>query len=496
MVLSCQSRVVDVVHQLRPYQVGVFNTMVRDKRHLNYMDMGLGKTLVTMTSVMRLEAFPCIIVCPKSAMGVWQEELMKWYGEPSTLYVGKPKQRKEKLKEFANQGHKFIITNYSLIKELGETLGIIRAGKTEGSGTSGNNASRTPHTGTKWRIGALVADEIQLGGLFNHKTQTYKTFKALCKEIDVVYLLTGTPYRKGVIDFFGPLSLVDRERFDSYWKYVNKYCMTIDTGFGKSIERNPKNVVQFRAMLREYASVLKKTDYLHELPGKQRQAIPVEMEGEQKRVYDELTEELYSITDGGELVMTPGVLSLTVRQRQLLVAPQVLGLESRGAAIDTLLEMGGELVEDRKPFVVFTPFRKAVPYIKDALIEKFGRIPVFEITGGLTTDEFTERWQGFQNSRGPGVLICVIKSGASFHATRADTAFFLGYEWDFNQNEQAEDRLYRIGQKNMVNCYYLMHKGTVDEEVGQKLNDKKFTSELILSSEEKFTKMLLGKRER
>lgn len=478
---------------LRPYQKEVYLEMIHKERYLNYLDMGLGKSLVTLLSVMSLKAFPCMIVCNKSAMYVLQDELAKWFEEPAIIYGGTPKQREKQWKEFATYDFKFIITSYRLSEELGQRFGLIDIKKKQGSSKSGNIVASTPPPGTtKWRVGSLVADEIQVGGLFNHKTQTYKIFKQLTKQIPVVYLLTGTPYRRGVIDFYGPLSLVDPNTFDSYWKYVGKYCVTINTGFGKSIERNPKNVVGFRAMLRQYASVLKKTDVLQDLPGKVRQAIQVPMNAEQERVYKELSAELMAFTDAGELLMTPGVLSLMIRQRQMLVAPQSIGLKHRGAAIDTLVEMTEPLVEGGKPFVVFTPFKTAVPYIREALRDEYPTLPTFEITGGLTAEDFGKQWQGFQGvpRNRAAALICVIKSGTSFHATVADTCFFLGYEWDFNQNEQAEDRLNRMGQKKLVTCYYMMHKGTIDEDVVQVLNDKKYGSELVLSNEEQFLKML------
>lgn len=311
-----------------------------------------------------------------------------------------------------------------------------------------------------------------------------------------MFLLTGTPYRRGAIDFFAPLSLIDPKTFDSYWKYVNKYCVTIATPFGKSIERNPKNVGAFRNMLRRYASILKKEDYLHDLPGKIRQMVPIEMDDEQVRVYNQLVEELMALTDTGELIITPSILSMMVRLRQLLVCPQELGLKTRGAAINALLEMSEDMVLNKQPFVVFTPFRKAVHWIATALKEEHPDIEIFKITGGLTPEEFANQWRGFQEYKGnrPRVLICVIKSGASFHATLANTAFFLGYEYDFNQNEQSEDRLYRIGQLKTVTCYYFMHRGTIDEEVARILNDKKYGSQLVLSEEDVFQKMIQARK--
>ena len=87
-------------------------------------------------------------------------------------------------------------------------------------------------------------------------------------------------------------------------------------------------------------------------------------------------------------------------------------------------------------------------------------------------------------------MICVIKSGASFHATEAADCFFAGYEWDFNLNVQSEDRLCRLGQENFVNCNYLLHNGTVDEDVKAKMNDKFDASNWIIGTEEQYQLML------
>lgn len=490
-----QQKVKEVWEILRDYQKEVFTDMVRAKRWLNYLDMGMGKSLVTATAIMYLESFPCIIVCTKSAMGVWQHELNKWFGEEAVIYAGKPKQREGVWKDFSVRGLKFIITNYRLAKELGGRFGIDAATKSKGVRGSGTSASQTPPPGTKRKVGGLIADEIQRSGLFNHKTETYGLFKKLCKDIPAVYLLTGTPYRKGVVDIFGPLSIVAPNKFDSYWKFVDEWCVKLDTGFGASIERTPKNVIAFRAMLRTYASVLKKQDYLHELPGKIRQPIPIELDDEQSKAYHELVEDMYTETASGELIMAPIGIALMVRLRQLLICPQELGLTTKGTAIETILEMSEDLVDDKRPFVIFTPFKAAVKWATKALEEYYPGINVFAITGELTADEFTRTWQDFQNatSGSASVLICVIRSGASFHATVADTAFFLGYEWDPTENEQSEDRLNRMGQQKLVSVYYPMYRGTVDEDVMQRLNDKTYGANLLLSNEAAF-RSIIAKR--
>lgn len=481
----------EVVNKLRPYQKTAFDFMTAQKDYimlanskgtaLQYDDMGLGKTFTTLCCVEALNAFPCIIVAPKFALLVWQDEIQKWLGKYAVIYSGKPKDRMSQWKEFITMGDKFLVTNYALLPEI-----AIR------SGIKLDNARTSVCEPGNFKWGAIIWDEAHMGGLFNHKTASYKVSLKLAREIPTRYVLTGTPFRQGCVDLYGPLSLLDPVKFNSYWKFVNKYCTIIETAFGKEIERNPSNLEGFRALLKQYMVRRLKEDVLLELPGKQRQSLFVEMLPQQQKLYDELTEQLIAeVPDSEELLITPNQMTLMMRQRQILACPQVLGLKVRGAAIDAIMEHSHLSMDDEKPIVIFTPFRSSIEFVAQALQEEYPGIELYIIQGKMSAEEFGASWMGFQNSKNPKrALLCVIKSGASFHSTAASTAYFLGYEWDFNFNEQCEDRLNRMGQKDFVNIYYVMTKGTVDENVAAKLNDKKSSSNWVVGTDKQYMAML------
>lgn len=460
---------------LRSYQVEALNLMVQKKAFLEYDDMGLGKTITTLAAIEELKAFPCLIIVPKFGLMVWEGEIAQWLNMPATVYTGKPKEREAQWRQFIKEGHKFLITNYAMLPELALRSGIELKAK-----------GKKP-TGT-FRWGAIIWDEAHMGGLFSYKNDTFKVSDKLAQKIDARFVLTGTPFRQGVVDMYGPLHLVNPAFFPNYWSFVGKYCTRIKGPFGMSIERNPSDVAGFRKMLSNYMIRRLKDEVAKELPGKWRQPLWVAMDEEQQQVYDELTEQLLAeIPSSGELIITPNQMTLQMRQRQLLACPQVLGLKTRGAGLEAILEHSHTSLDDGKPVVIFTPFKKAVPYIEEALRDEYGGISVYKITGGLTAEEFGYQWQTFQRSTSPRrVLICVIKSGASFQATAAATVYFLGYEWDFNLNEQGEDRLYRIGQTSFVNIFYVMHKGTVDEHVAARLNEKKSASDWVVGTERQY----------
>ena len=455
----------EVWPQLRPYQHEGIRQLLTGCHFLNFDDMGLGKTVQTLyATIQRMtEDDKVLIVCPNKALYVWQDELQKWFNLEACIYVGtKPQRTKIKINTQLFKDYNFVITTYGMVEEL-----------------------------LPFNWVGYIADEIHEAGLLNHKTKTYKTFTLLTKKVQWFYLLTGTPIRQGVIDLFAPLHLLNPDKFKSYWQFVGAHCITMQTPFGKQIERNPRNIAEFRSMLNNYMVRRLKSEVLKDLPGKQRQSIPMEMTSAQKKAYGHIIEE-FIYADEDTTVVTPNAMTAMLKCRQLLVCPRLLGIDDDGAAFKYIVEEGTNLLENNRPFVVFTPFREAIPLLEDAIHTEIGKhVHVYKLMGGLRPSEFANQWQGFmEDPNKVKVLLCTIKSGASFHATVAADVFFLGYEWDFNYNTQAEDRCCRLGQTNFVHCNYLLHKDTVDEDVRLRLNSKQDASNWIVGTEEQYRMML------
>ncbi len=341
-----------------------------------------------------------------------------------------------------------------------------------------------------WEV--VLADEFHLSGLMNHKTQTSKLFESHRKYFKYIYLITGTPIRQGVIDLYNPLHICDPERFTNYWQYVNRWCATIMTPFGKSIERNPRNIPEFRQMLDTYMVRRLKSEVLHDLPGKQRNAVGLIMTPKQQSMYNDLAKDfIYEGSEDESIIIAPNQMVTDLRLRQLLVTPRLLGGDDDGAGFNYLSEVVPELLQRERPVVIFTPFRQAIPLLEDLIRGWSLGTSIHVLQGGMAPEEFATSWQSFQESSSKNkIMLCVIKSGASFHATEAADCFFLGYEWDFNLNEQSEDRLCRLGQTRFVNCNYFVHAGdSIDEQVKEKLNSKKQSASWIIGTAQQYREM-------
>lgn len=442
---------------LRDYQIQDVLRMTKTHRVINALEPGLGKTLETLEAALTLSgrnAKPdtILIVGPRICLGVWQQELLKWYDRDSIIYRGTKKQRAVQMGRFLGAECEIVITTYKMLDEI---------------------LTVQPDWDT------IIADEIHLGGLLNHKTAAHKAMKKLRSKN--LFLLTGTPVRRDPADLFAPLNLLAPERFASYWQFVSKHCIVIDNGFGRQIEPVPAQPVAFKEMLAPYMIRRLKKDVLHDLPDKIRQSIPLEMNSAQKALYDQMVEEMYLIKDDGSALVAQNVATQILRLRQLLVTPQMLGIDEDGEGLDALAALVDTEFGVGRSVLVCTPFRQAVPYIKQALQQLTGNI--FEIHGEVKEHASTvaQRFQDVKSHK--KVLIITIKSGAAFTAHSASTAFFLGYEWSAIDNKQAEDRIHRLGQKDTVFIKYLLFQHTVDELVMTKLDNKQHSENWILNTD-------------
>jgi len=460
---------------LRPYQLEALEIMSDNKHQCLFDDMGLGKTVTSLRHLERNtdpDTDRILIICPTNAIYVWKTEIEKWTDYKSLIYWGTQTERARQLGEFINpkRNYQYLITSTGVFAELLDF---------------------------GWRH--IICDEIHRWGLLNHKTKASGLLRRLKNKVDQTILLTGTPIRQGCIDLFSPLQITTKSDrtigADTYWHFVNKWCIVNETPFGKQIDRRPKDLEAFRNMWRQYAVRRLTEEVKADLPEKRRAVVPVVMTAKQRKAHKDIMKELMHLEkESDSLIVAQNKMVAGLRARQLLVSPRLLGIDEDGAALDYLKEVVPDYIYSDKPVVIFTPFRDAVSLISDAIWEVCkGVVDIYTLHGQMTPAQFADNWMLFQKDAlgKKKVLICTIQSGAAFHATEAATCFFLGCEYDFNHNEQCEKRLHRLGQHEPVDCNYLLYEGDViDQEVRDILNDKKRAATWILSSEQQYAELL------
>ena len=443
---------------LRPYQVDGCEFLIQNRRVVLADEMGLGKTLQVLAAIKKLELIQkhILVVCSGSSLYVWKKEIVKWLPElPFTMVVG-------------NAAKRHSIWKDPPLGMVACTFGVLR-----------QDVTVMPKF---WHL--LIADEAH--NLHNRKTKSFKAFKLL--RSTYLFLVTGSPVKRGPESLWTFLHLIDRKMFSSYWRFVNAFCMMIDGPFGKE-NLGPKNITTLKEVVLKGRLIRRrKGDVAPEIPPKIRQLLPVEPTPLQARIHRQLAEEMVATLPSGDLLVAPSVLAKLVRLRQLLVTPKLIAPELEdGAGLNIIMEHMRE-IEEHPHIVIFTPFAKAIPFIVNR-IEKEKLGPTVVLKGGMKPVDQEKALLKFACLR--CIAVCSIKYAISFDLDTAHTGYFLGYEWEPLENYHAEDRLHRITTvAPSVNIYYVQLVNTIDEYVLEVLNGKQVNVNKVLKHVEQLRELL------
>jgi SNF2 family DNA or RNA helicase len=231
-----------------------------------------------------------------------------------------------------------------------------------------------------------------------------------------------------------------------------------------------------------------------DIPEKIVQTIPVTLNPKQKALYDEAAEAFWleiklavehgdvtleqaenAISKGTIELLIPSAGARLTRLRQIVSTPALLGGEDDSAKLDTAVE----IITDNQPkqFVVFCWYEGTTSCLQRRLEHHKPPLCVARITG--KTGDPTETVKQFQAGE-IDVLCCTIAAGGTgLTLTAADTAIFIEEDWTPALNQQAQDRLWRQGQRNAVTILNLRASGTIDVE---RIAPKNKLKELIVSS--------------
>ena len=487
--------VVPAAPTLRPYQVESRDWIMRRKRGILALDMGLGKTPTTLDALRRLNPGTTLIApCVKVAVGVWENEIPIWWPEVAGrvfVWMGDPRERATIWRDFMDAAEpKVMITNAHKIEFLLHIADSRLAAGYQDAAARARKASppkpvpAPPDPGFPLSAAdrrqartwdAVVVDEAHF--LRNKGTQLYRNAAQL--RSGCAFLLTGSPVVKNAGDLWTLLHLVapDQHEFRAYWPFVNKWCTVEFDGYGRKVG-GPKNAPALRRLIAPYLLRKRKDDVLTELPPKIRQAISVPLYPQQRALYDAIAEEMLAELppdpDTGELrlVMTPYKVAQIVRLRQTIINPALYGGPDVSAHLDALEELIGLEFDSGNHVAVFTPFVQAMPHIAKRL-DRAGAKAIVEIKGGMTAQALTSTIRQFQTSTAPNrAIICSIMAGSAWTGTAASAAYFVGFDWVPANNVQSEDRLHRIGQRDTVRVGYLRAPYTVEDGMIDVLNER------------------------
>jgi SNF2 family DNA or RNA helicase len=430
---------------LREYQTAGKDFLLGDRRILGD-DPGLGKTPPAILAARELVPDrDILVIAPKVAHGVWRREVRKWVGEDVMLYTGQPGVRAA---IDLGYGKAWYVCNYQMAAEVFKRR-------------------------RWWPL--IILDESH--HVRNRNASLYKNAKL--GQCDHMFELTGSPLVNGLWDLWAQLNVMHPKTFTSYWRYVYEHCMVERGKFGMEIG-GPKNPSHTKVVLEPYLLRRTKKSSGLNLPPKQRGVIEVEHTPQQRKLYTALCKDMVASLGDGSVIMTPSRMALVTRLRQTNITPALYGGPHSSGAFDAMGAKLEELFDAQENVIVFTPFTEAIPYLIETGKKHTDNMAV--IQGGMSGGQIDEVVEWFQDSGKPRrLLFASIRMGTSWTATAASNCIFMGYDWTPMYNGQCEDRLHRFGQTSMVNAWYMIARGTVDENVLDVLDKKTSWNNLILN---------------
>jgi hypothetical protein len=198
------------------------------------------------------------------------------------------------------------------------------------------------------------------------------------------------------------------------------------------------------------------------------------------RLWEAMNDDMFYISESGEVVVASTPMERDLRKRQVLVCPRILDPKAGiGAAMEDFVEMLQEAeTDDERHTVVFTPYRAAVDAFKDYL-HSAGFPNTWTLYGGIDHIELAEKTRLFRERK--GIIICTTSFAQGSSLVPATHCWTIGYSADPNDSKQAEDCL--VGQDgggSILSTYY--HFGTdTDTRDREILSDKsRAINELVI----------------
>ncbi|MEH2402472.1 SNF2-related protein [Nostoc sp.] len=403
---------------------------------------------------------PTLLVCPTSVLGNWEREVNKFAPSLKILQYHGDKRPKGKAFLEAVKNHDLIVTSYSLLHRDIKSLQSV-----------------------SWQI--IVLDEAQ-----NVKNPEAKQSKAV-RQLEATFriALTGTPVENrlqelwSILDFLNPGYLGNRQFFQ------RRFAMPIEK-YGDTASLN-----QLRSLVQPFILRRLKSDrdIIQDLPDKQEMTVFCGLTGEQAALYQQVVEQSLAEIDSAEGLQRRGmILALLIKLKQICNHPaqylkQATLEQHNSAKLLRLEEMLEEVLSESDRALIFTQFAEWGKLLKPYLEKQLGR-EIFFLYGSTSKKQREEMIDRFQHDpQGPPIMILSLKAGGvGLNLTRANHVFHFDRWWNPAVENQATDRVFRIGQTRNVQVHKFVCTGTLEEKIHDMIESKKQLAEQVVGAGEEW----------
>ncbi|MCM0760277.1 DEAD/DEAH box helicase [Sporomusa sphaeroides DSM 2875] len=421
------------------------------------LDMGLGKTVITLTAVNdlkynRFAVCKVLVVAPKKvAEATWSKEAKKWDHLQMLRIVPVLGSQSKRIKALNTPADVWVI-NRENIPWLVEYY---------------RNA---------WPFDMVILDEFS--SFKNHQAKRFKALTWVRKHITRIVGLTGTPAPNGLLDLWAQVYLLDEgqrlgEKITHFReRYFEPDQRDRERVFSYAPKPGADEVIQ--SLLGDICVSMKAEDYL-ELPDLITVDVPVLLDSKAKAAYQKLEREMLLEVDGNTIdagsaaVLTNKLLQLC---NGAIYNESKETVEIHRCKIEAFLELVEGL--NGKPGLVFYNFRHDLDRIKAAL--KNSGLRVRELKTAQDVDDWNARLIDIALAHPASAAYGLNMQDGGNHI------IWFGINWSLELYQQAVKRLHRQGQKQKVINHRLVVEGGVDEDVIAALEDKSGTQDRLMNA--------------
>lgn len=453
----------EIKAQLRNYQLDGIHWLERLRRmHLNGIladDMGLGKTLQAIAAISqsKLEKSntQSLIVCPTSLVYNWKEEFHKFNPTLNVLVIDAiPSQRKKLLKTVDQ--YDVVVTSYNLLQKDVEAYKEIL-------------------------FDYVVLDEAQ--HIKNRGTRNAKSVKMI--QATHKLILTGTPIENSLEELWSLFDFLLPGLLSSFDRFLEKYIRNC----GHAEHKN-NNLETLRRKVSPFILRRMKEDVLQDLPPVSEIHYHCHLTNMQQELYTSYAksakEELTRLVkkEGFEKIQIHILATLT-RLKQICCHPAIFAKEKAepgdSAKYDMLMELLPSLIEGKHKTVIFSQYTKMLAILREDLEHR--GIP-FAYLDGSSKNRLGIVKQFNEDPAIPVFLVSLKAGGAGLNLVGADTVIHYDMWWNPAVENQATDRVHRLGQKKSVSSYKLVTLNTIEEKILILQDRKKGLVKKVMSSDD------------
>ncbi|HLA83800.1 MAG TPA: DEAD/DEAH box helicase [Thermoguttaceae bacterium] len=393
-------------------------------------EMGLGKTMQATATIRllfhRREIRRVALICPKSLVTNWQREFAMWAPEIPTLVIEGPQSRRHWQWRLDDVPVK--IANYELLHRDEDVLG-------------GNDPALS--------FDLVVLDESQrIKNRHSATSQAVRRLRARRR-----WALTGTPVENspedlvGIFEFLAPGSLSSEMKPRRMGRAVSDYIL-----------RRTKDAV------------------LADLPPKLFRDAELELLPEQQVAYHRAESEgVVHLSELGSRMTIQHVFELILRLKQICNFDPATGASAKLERLEADLE---EVADSGRKAIVFSQWVKTLERLHGPL-QRFGPLEYHGQTPPKHRDRVLQRFR-----EDPGAHVLLVSYGAGgvgLNLQFASYVFLFDRWWNPAVEDQAINRVHRIGSAGPVTVTRLLALGTIEERINRILEEKREMFDTIFS---------------